>query len=56
LLFELRISPWQAARTLSPATTLRDAQPPSLEFVTFDARLADVARKEGFVLVDAAAA
>jgi uncharacterized protein len=43
------------AQQLAAAFVAAERRPPSLEMVTFDDRLAAVARREGFVLVDATA-
>ena len=53
----LRVHPLRAADALQlgAAFVAAERRPPSLEVVTFDDRLADVARKEGFALIDAAA-
>ncbi len=53
----LRVHPLRAADALQLAAAFIAAErrPPSLEMVTFDDRLADIARKEGFVLIDATA-
>ncbi len=53
----LRVHPLRAADALQLGAAFVGAvrRPPSLEVVTFDDRLADVARKEGFALIDAAA-
>ncbi len=53
----LRVHPIRAADALQlgAAFVAAERRPPSLEVVTFDDRLADVARKEGFALIDAAA-
>ena len=53
----LRVHPLRAADALQlgAAFVAAERRPPSLEMVTFDDRLADVARKEGFVLIDATA-
>lgn len=53
----LRVHPLRAADALQlgAAFIAAERRPPSLELVTFDARLADVARKEGFALIDATA-
>ena len=50
----LRVHPLRAADALQLAAAFiaADRQPSSLELVTLDDRLAAVARKEGFVLVD----
>ncbi len=53
----LRVHPLRGADALQlgAAFVAAERRPPSLELVTFDDRLADVARKEGFALIDAAA-
>lgn len=53
----LRVHPLRVADALQlgAAFVAAERRPPSLELVTFDDRLADVARKEGFVLIDATA-
>jgi uncharacterized protein len=53
----LRVHSLRAADALQLAAAFVAAErrPPSLEMVTFDDRLADVARKEGFVLIDVTA-
>ncbi len=53
----LRVHPLRAADALQlgAAFVAAERRPPSLEVVTFDDRFADVARKEGFALIDAAA-
>ena len=53
----LRVHPLRAADAfqLGAAFVAAERRPPSLELVTFDDRLADVARKEGFALIDATA-
>ena len=50
----LRVHPLRAADALQLAAAFVAAErrPPSLEIVTLDERLADAARREGFVLVD----
>ena len=50
----LRVHPLRAADALQlgAAFIAAERRPPSLELVTFDRRLADVARKEGFALVE----
>jgi uncharacterized protein len=50
----LRVHPLRAADALQLAAAFvaADRRPTSLEFVTLDGRLAEVARKEGFVLTD----
>ena len=50
----LRVHPLRAADALQLAAAFIAAErrPRSLEMVTFDDRLADVARKEGFMLID----
>jgi uncharacterized protein len=50
----LRVHPLRAADALqlAAAFTAAEHRPTSLEFVTFDDRLADAARKEGFSMVD----
>lgn len=52
----LRVHPLRAADALQLAAAFVAAErrPPSLEVVTLDDRLAIAARKEGFVLIDAA--
>src|SRR5271165_453016 len=47
----LRVHPVRAADALQlgAAFIAAERRPPSLEMVTFDDRLADIARKEGFV-------
>jgi uncharacterized protein len=52
----LRVHPLRAADALQLAAAFAAAEhrPASLEVVTFDERLADAARKEGFILVDVA--
>jgi len=54
----LRVHPLRAADALQlgAAFIAAERRPPSLEMVTFDDRLADVARREGFVLVDTSGA
>ena len=54
----LRVHPLRAADALQlgAAFVAAERRPPSLEIVTFDDRLAEVARKEGFVLIDPTAA
>jgi hypothetical protein len=44
------------ALQLAAAFTASEHRPASLQVVTLDERLADAARKEGFTLVDIAAA
>ena len=53
----LRVHPLRAADALQfgAAFIAAERRPPSLELITFDARLAEVARKEGFALIDAGA-
>ena len=53
----LRVHSLRAADAiqLGAAFVAAERRPPSLEMVTLDDRLADVARREGFVLTDAAA-
>jgi hypothetical protein len=53
----LRVHPLRAADALQLAAAFvaAERQPASLEMVTLDARLADAARKEGFVVIDPAA-
>jgi hypothetical protein len=53
----LRVHPLRAADALQLAAAFvaSDHRPASLPFVTFDERLAEAARKEGFLLVDGAA-
>jgi predicted nucleic acid-binding protein len=50
----LRVHPLRAADALQLAAAFAAAEhrPASLRFVTFDDRLADAARKEGFLMVD----
>ena len=50
----LRVHPLRAADALqlAAAFTAAERRPSSLEVVTLDERLADAARKEGFLLVD----
>jgi uncharacterized protein len=50
----LRVHPLRAAEALqlAAAFTAAERRPSSLEVVTLDERLADAARKEGFLLVD----
>ncbi|HTT84717.1 MAG TPA: type II toxin-antitoxin system VapC family toxin [Rhizomicrobium sp.] len=52
----LRVHPLRAADALQLAAAFvgADRRPAHLEFVTFDERLAEAARKEGFMLVDMA--
>jgi uncharacterized protein len=52
----LRVHPLRAADALQLAAAYAgsDRRPTSLEFVTLDERLADVARKEGFSVVEIA--
>jgi len=54
----LRVHPLRAADALqlAAAFTASERRPASLQVVTLDERLADAARKEGFTLVDIAAA
>jgi uncharacterized protein len=54
----LRVHPLRAADALqlAAAFTTSEHRPASLQVVTLDERLADAARKEGFTLVDIAAA
>ena len=54
----LRVHPLRAADALqlAAAFTASEHRPASLQVVTLDERLADAARKEGFTLVDIAAA
>ncbi len=54
----LRVHPLRAADALQlgAAFVAAERRPASLEVVTLDERLADAARKEGFVLIDAARA
>ena len=54
----LRVHPLRAADALQLAAAFIAAErrPASLQMVTLDERLADAARKEGFVLVDVTAA
>jgi len=53
----LRVHPLRAADALqlAAAFTAAERRPASLRVLTLDERLADVARKEGFALVDTAA-
>ena len=53
----LRVHPLRAADALQLAAAFVGAgqQPGRLQFVTLDQRLAEAARKEGFILVDVAA-
>ncbi len=53
----LRVHPLRAANSLQLAAAFMAAErrPVSLQVVTLDERLADAARKEGFVLVDVGA-
>jgi predicted nucleic acid-binding protein len=53
-----RVHPLRAADALQLAAAFMAAErhPASLQMVTLDERLADAARKEGFVLVEVAAA
>ncbi len=53
----LRVHPLRAADALqlAAAFVLADRRPSTLELVTLDDRLAVAARKEGFVVLDAAA-
>jgi predicted nucleic acid-binding protein len=53
----LRVHPLRAADALQLAAAFvgADRRPAYLEFVTLDERLAEAARKEGFILVDSAA-
>ncbi|MBV8799040.1 MAG: PIN domain-containing protein [Alphaproteobacteria bacterium] len=54
----LRVHPLRAADALQLAAAFvaADGRPSSLELVTLDDRLAEAARKEGFVVVDVAMA
>jgi len=54
----LRVHPLRAAHALQLAAAFMasERRPPSLQIVTLDERLADAARREGFELVDIAAA
>jgi hypothetical protein len=54
----LRVHPLRAADALQLAAAFMasERRPPSLQIVTLDERLADAARREGFELVDIAAA